>query len=278
MVTPSDHGSKMPGNGNAVGAFHRRRVELLLAFALLTRFPLPRFVVPTGVTSAQATWAYPLAGLAVGAVGGVVLVAASAVTPSTVSTVLAIAATVLATGCLHEDAMADFADGVGGGRTRARKLEIMRDSRIGAYGVVTIALVLALKVVAISELALQLGAIDAAVALAGVTALGRALVVLPYLVLSEAREDGLAVATGRPTVGVCCVAVVIGAALALPALPSVWQFAWVILGATAGAGVVTWFAFRHLRGYTGDVLGATILAAETVALVLLASPAIAIVG
>src|SRR5690606_6449481 len=86
-------------------------------------------------TLAQAIWAAPLVGVAVAVAASAVhaLASAAGLSPG-VAAALGLGAAMLTTGCLHEDGLSDVADGFGGGRTRDRKLEIMRDSRIGAYG------------------------------------------------------------------------------------------------------------------------------------------------
>lgn len=264
----------MTGQSEPPSWWRSRRLELLLAFALMTRFSLPHFVLPATMRPSHAAWAYPVAGLAVGAVTGVTLMLAAFVTPAPVAAVLAIVAGVFATGCFHEDALADFADGVGGGRDRARKLEIMKDSRIGVYGVVALILALALKVMAIGDLVARLGTLDAALLLVGVTAGARAALVVPYRLLTEARGDGLAASAGQPSVGVLAVGCVLASAVLVFAAPTWPMLIWAVTGLAVGAIAVTYLAWRYLRGYTGDVLGATVMVAETSALILLAGPAV----
>jgi adenosylcobinamide-GDP ribazoletransferase len=95
--------------------------------------------------------AFPAAGLVVGAIIGAVLVLVTWLgAPAAVAAPIAVAAGLLVTGALHEDGLADTADGFGGGATAERKLEIMRDSRIGTYGVLALIAGLALKAVAIA--------------------------------------------------------------------------------------------------------------------------------
>ena len=109
---------------------------------------------------------------------------------------LATAALVVATGALHEDGLADVADGFGGGATRARKLEIMRDSRVGAYGAIAIALALILRVGALAA-ALDGGFWRASLSLMLVAALSRAAALTPLALLPPARVDGAGAAAGR---------------------------------------------------------------------------------
>src|SRR5262249_47763659 len=119
--------------------------DLKGAVSFSTRLPLRPDAPMTGSDVARAVWALPVAGALVGLVGAVVYVIAYRLgAPPLAAAALTLAATVVATGGLHEDGLADVADGFGGGNTRERKLEIMDDSRIGTYG--TCALVLSLLV------------------------------------------------------------------------------------------------------------------------------------
>ena len=107
-----------------------------------------------GGTIAKAAWAFPIAGIVVGLIGAVVyLFGLPNGLPPWPAAALSVAATMVITGCLHEDGLADTADGFGGGRTRELKLEIMRDSRIGAYGVCALVLSILLRVSALASLA-----------------------------------------------------------------------------------------------------------------------------
>ena len=121
-----------------------RATEVQLALMLLTRLPAGR--IDPAPTIAAAAWAFPLAGAVVGVLQALVLIAAIGLgLPMAMAAGLALAAGVLATGGLHEDGLADCADGFGGGRSPARKLEIMRDSRIGSYGALALILGLGLR-------------------------------------------------------------------------------------------------------------------------------------
>src|SRR5437868_4014872 len=114
-----------------------RRVATDLKISVLfsTRLPFAHSFTVMGADIARASWALPLAGALVGLLGAIAYWLAHAVgLPPLPAGALALATTLVATGCLHEDGLADTADGFGGGTTRERKLEIMRDSRIGSYG------------------------------------------------------------------------------------------------------------------------------------------------
>ncbi|MEM8578904.1 MAG: adenosylcobinamide-GDP ribazoletransferase, partial [Pseudomonadota bacterium] len=110
----------------------------LLAALLLSRLPLPRVPDAAFAEGARAVWAYPVVGLLLGAFAAGI--GALAPTP-VIGAGLALAAMAMMTGALHEDGLADTADGLWGGQSRARRLEIMKDSRIGAYGVLALILV-----------------------------------------------------------------------------------------------------------------------------------------
>ncbi|MBV9758851.1 MAG: adenosylcobinamide-GDP ribazoletransferase, partial [Alphaproteobacteria bacterium] len=118
--------------------------DLVRAFALLTRLPTPSHRGEGAV--AGCVWAFPIVGATVGAIGAAAYWLACGVgMKPALAAVLALAAQVVATGGFHEDGLADTADGFGGGTTPAEKLAIMRDSRIGTFGVLALVLVLALR-------------------------------------------------------------------------------------------------------------------------------------
>ena len=124
-----------------------------LAAAFLTRLPLAPEGAGSGKALADAARAFPIVGAAVGLAAGAALSVASwlGLHPLACALVgLAVAA--LVTGALHEDGLADVADGFGGGRTRAAKLKIMRDSRIGAYGVLALVFSVGLRAAALAGL------------------------------------------------------------------------------------------------------------------------------
>ena len=207
----------------------------------------------------RIAWAAPVAGVAVGLIGALVLgVTAALGLPLLLRAAFATAALVAATGALHEDGLADVADGFGGGATRARKLEIMRDSRIGAYGAIAIALALILRIGALAA-ALDGGFWRATLSLMLVAALSRAAALTPLALLPPARADGAGAAAGlldsNALAGAWGSALVIAVALGLVAL----GLAHVLLAALisgAGAWAMVAMARRAIGGQTGDVAGA----------------------
>jgi adenosylcobinamide-GDP ribazoletransferase len=206
----------------------------------------------------RIAWAAPVAGAAVGLIGAIILALTALLgLPPLVRAGLATAALVAATGGLHEDGLADVADGFGGGATRAAKLEIMRDSRIGAYGAITLALSLILRVAALAA-ALDGGFWRAALSLTLVAALSRAAALTPLALLPPARADGAGAAAGPLDSN--ALAAAWGAALVLAlALGLELGLAHALLATLAsGAGALAMVALarRAIGGQTGDVAGA----------------------
>lgn len=128
--------------------------DLRMAASFVTILPVASSKSAADGAIARSTWALPVAGLMVGLAGALVYKVSSrfGLTPN-LAALLTLAATALITGALHEDGLADTADGLGGGRTRERKLEIMRDSRIGTYGVCALILSFGLRWSALAAIA-----------------------------------------------------------------------------------------------------------------------------
>jgi adenosylcobinamide-GDP ribazoletransferase len=174
-----------------------------------------------------------------------------------------VAALLLTTGALHEDGAADTADGLGGG-TRERRLEIMRDSRIGAFGALALLLALFARIAALTLLA-RPGPVALALIVAG--ALGRVAMVIVLATLTPARSDGLAAALRPGPTGVSVACAVAGAVtLLLPFRLSLGM----LLAAGGCAALMRQLAREKFGGHTGDILGATEVLTECVVLTLLA--------
>jgi adenosylcobinamide-GDP ribazoletransferase len=201
---------------------------------------------------------FPLAGLVVGLLGGLVFAGATALgLPPLLAAVLAIATLVALTGALHEDGLGDLADSLGAS-SRTRKLEIMRDPRVGSFGVIAIVLALTARIGAITALD---GPALVIAALAAAAALSRALMPVAMLVLPQARSDGLAVRAGRPHPARVAAGAAIAILMTLILLPPGTGVA-AILAATLAGVLVALLAWRQLGGITGDVLGAVQQLAE----------------
>ena len=240
-----------------------------------TRLPTPAEAGGHAPPDFEASgWAIPLVGAFVGAIGGVALLIAvrSGLSPMLAAT-LAVAAMALVTGALHEDGLADFVDGVGGGATRDAKLAIMRDSRLGSYGALALCLTSLLRVFALAELA-QTSGLAAASALIFAGAASRSAGLLPMSLLTPARADGAGAAATAPSLHV--LGAMAGKALLiafLPLLSGVSPFALVLAFSLAYAAstLIARIAQRQIGGYTGDVLGAAQQAAEIAVLITLSA-------
>jgi adenosylcobinamide-GDP ribazoletransferase len=238
----------------------------------LTRIPLPGGGREVPLKDAMA--AFPVIGGAIG--GGIGLIAAvlgGLGVPALAAAAVALAAGAMATGGLHEDGLADVADGFGGGRSPERKLEIMRDSRIGSYGVLTLVLVMLAKAAAIAALVAAGGLATVAV-LAGAGAFSRGAMVWLLARTPAARPGGLGASAGRPPDKVLAMAVAIGLALAIAAS---WLGAGIIAALAApalaalAALALRGLALRQIGGQTGDVCGALQMVTETVFLTVAAA-------
>src|SRR5277367_87736 len=143
-----------PSAHSVLTALFGIRDDVIAAASFLTRLPVARFTSPDTGLLARSMRAFPLIGIAVGLVGWAAFALAAALgLPAAVASLLALLATVLTTGALHEDGLADTADGFGGGEDSARKLAIMRDSRNGAFGIIALVFSLALRGAALVALA-----------------------------------------------------------------------------------------------------------------------------
>jgi adenosylcobinamide-GDP ribazoletransferase len=240
-----------------------RASELKASLLFLTRLRYGSPAAESGATLAPAVWAFPIAGVIVGSIGAVVYLLADRMgLPNWPAAALALAATMAVTGCLHEDGLADTVDGFGGGSTRESKLDIMRDSRIGAYGVCALALSVLLRTSALaslSESALVVPALIAAHAAART-----AMPVFMYFI-PPARSDGLSAAAGRPAGERTALAAALGILILVFCLGPLAGLEALILVAIAVA-LLAWMSLSQIDGQTGDVLGAVEQVSEIVVL------------
>lgn len=240
--------------------------ELGLATVFLTRLPWPRPITDPRPLMA-ASWAFPVVGLVVGLIGGVAFAVAAAVgLPATAAALIALAASALASGALHEDGLADLADGFGGGRDPEAKLRIMRDSRIGSYGVLALVLAVGFKAACLAAL----DADTAVLAMIAAHAVARGVVPGLARALPFAAGDGLGRTAGKPGRSGALWAVAIAVAVALFVLPAGIGLA-AVLAAIGAAVLVGALARRQIGGVTGDVLGAAEQMAEVAALAAIAA-------
>jgi adenosylcobinamide-GDP ribazoletransferase len=241
--------------------------DFLVATAILTRLPVG-IGAPADGSVAASCWAFPLVGAGIGFIAGAAFFAVElAGLAAAPAAALALLAGLAATGALHEDGLADTADGFGGGLDRERKLAIMRDSRHGTYGVLSLIFSLALRGAAIAAIA---DPIHAGLALVAAHAASRGFLGPAMRALPPAREDGLGAAAGTPRLFTASVAAALGAAIALGCLGPVSGLAALALcgGAMTATAVL---AYRQVGGYTGDVLGALQQIGEIVMLLVAAA-------
>lgn len=214
----------------------------------------------------------PVAGLIVGCVGAAAFALPFALgLGSFIAATIAIATLTFATGAFHEDGLADTFDAFGGGATRERKLEIMKDSRIGTFGGAALMLGLILRISLVAALADTLGLIAAMAAIITVAASSRTFALLPLTLLEPARLDGASAAVGRPSwatfATACVVSVVASLVLAWPAGHSLVAIALAIALAFAACVLMTRWSQASIGGQTGDVAGAAQQFAEVAALI-----------
>lgn len=229
-------------------AWARLRDQVLSALALLTRLPLPGHR-PAG---AEAAWAWPLVGALLGLLAAMLASGLLALgIPSGPVAAAVLAALALLTGALHEDGLSDTADGLLGGRSRERRLEIMKDSRIGSFGALALGLVMLASWSALEALIAR-GAFWGP--LIAAAALSRAPMAVAMAALPPARPGGLSAGTGRPSPAVAGAAAGLALVLTLLTLGSAALAP--VLAAALLPALLALAAQRMIGGQTGDILGA----------------------
>lgn len=233
--------------------------DIVSGFGLLTRLPVPQGWPMRGAASA---WAWPIVGLACGLIAAATgSVALALGIPAGVAAAISLATAAIITGGLHEDGLADTTDGLFGGWTRERRLEIMKDSSIGSYG--TLALVFT-ALARWSALAALMSTGHHWQALAATAALSRAPMAVLMAALPNARGSGLSASTGTPTPNTVLAALL---AASLIAVLTTGAASLALLPVTAATALaVALIAKSRIGGQTGDILGATQQLAETAAL------------
>lgn len=242
--------------------------EVFACLGFFTRLPMPAYRLGDE-GFARALWAAPLAGLVPAIIGALVAAILHHFgVPLIASAGVALTAMLLATGALHEDGLADVADGFGGGRTRERKLEIMKDSSIGSYGVAALALSLLVRAGLIAAL-LPFGFWTLLGSLIAAHAASRAL--LPWMMqdLPNARSAGVSAGVGVVSRETALTGLVIGAVALLPLGLGAALVAAILLGVVYL--VLRMLALRQIGGQTGDVLGALQQIAEITVLIIAAA-------
>lgn len=254
--------------------------EALRLARFYTRLPLPAlaferepFAVPD---FDRAAFALPLIGVVVGSLGALVgALAYLAGISTTLSAILCVATMAVVTGAFHEDGLADSCDGLFGGNTVERRLEIMKDSRLGTFGAAGLVFALLIRIFALADLFRLVGPV-ALLLVIGVAALARPLAMLPALWLPPAASTGLARSVALPGPQRAGVAMGLGAVIALgcgwPAglLPAVFMG---IIATFITLYALSRLASAKLGGYTGDTLGAAEQVAEITLFLVLSAAA-----
>lgn len=233
----------------------RRELEYFFgAVRFFTRLPVPAWVGHSAEALNRSARYFPAVGLLVGGLGALAYLAAALFWPPAVAVLLSMATTIYATGAFHEDGLSDSVDGLGGGWEKLRILEIMKDSRVGSYGVVALWLGLSGKFVLLTALEPQL----VPYALLAGHALSRFCSTVLLATMNYVREDLLAKAKPLAT-GLAPLEMLLALAFALAAL-ALLPLAKALSGCFLAVLATIWLAAkfqRWLGGYTGDCLGAT---------------------
>ena len=275
-----------PRSAGALSSIWRAlALDVLVCLGFYSRLPLPPRVLGPGsgdmAAFGPASRVAPLAGALIGGVGAVCLIVAASLLglPSWIAAVLALATVVLCSGGLHEDGLADIADGFGGGASRERKLDIMRDSRIGTFGALALVLSVLVRAGALTSLMERYGPAGAAVILVAVGAASRGFGLLPLALLPPARTDGLARAVGplprSAFLSALGLATMLGTAGAALAGAGVLHALLACAACGAASLWMTRLARDQIGGQTGDVSGAAQQLSEIAFLLaLLVSPSL----
>jgi adenosylcobinamide-GDP ribazoletransferase len=180
---------------------------------------------------------------------------------------LVIAVMIAITGALHEDGLADTADGFGGGRSRERKLAIMRDSRLGTYGALALLFSVLIRAAALGSIVYP-GYPAGSLALLLVAVLSRSMALWHWNSTMPARPDGFAWAAGRPDWVSLLVGLISGGIAAIVLLVAFGVAGLIgILLALVALGFFTSLCRRQIGGHTGDTIGAAQQITETLLLV-----------
>lgn len=242
--------------------------KTLAALSFFTRLPFWRLRQIPADAYKRVVDVWPVAGWVTGGVMASAYLLASLCFAPPIAALVAVAARLLLTGALHEDGLADFFDGMGGGGSdRSRILAIMKDSHIGSYGVIALIVYFALLVASIATLPPLLGA--AAIFAADTWSKACAAFIinlLPYARTAETAKNRLVYSRMTPPAAVVCVIAGAAPLLLLPA--AAWPAS---IAPVAVSGAMIAYLRHRLGGYTGDCCGATFLLSELAMLLTLSA-------
>lgn len=241
----------------------RKELRLLLtAVMFYTRIPCPRWVGHDDQHIAQSTRYFPFMGWIVGGLYAALVLLFDLLFPSHISILLGILGSVLITGAFHEDGLADVCDGFGGGWTKEKILDIMKDSRIGTYGVIGLVLVFFLKFYSTVQLYPSTDPLLFVALVVSSHSLSRAMSVVIIYTLPYVRMDPSSKAKPVST-GIGLSGLLVASFFGLiPFLYFIirsahWPFVFVLLFMGAITMYLAFYFKKWIGGYTGDCLGAT---------------------
>jgi adenosylcobinamide-GDP ribazoletransferase len=233
----------------------------MLALQFLTRLPIS---VTNEFTSERMTASvryYPLVGLLIGAIAATTFAVSLIVFPTVIAVLISTSLGILLTGAFHEDGLADTFDGIGGGSSSTASLEIMKDSRIGVYGMLALTLALALKIAGLSAMP----SATCVVALLSAHAISRWSSVVVIATSTYVRDDGTGKPTaegiGMPSFMFATLPVILATAV-LYCYTSPLEAAGALIGLALAHILIRLYFERKIGGYTGDCLGAAQQASE----------------
>ncbi len=231
---------------------------LVVATQFLTRIPMPGRAVEAREIAPAMIWFPAVGALVAGATAAIVVFTQPRLGQSSI--VLGLIFAALVTGGLHEDGLMDASDGLGGGYTRERALEIMKDSRIGSFGAIAIVLLYLARFTLFAQLGPKL-----LVILPATAALSRATSIVLMSWLPNARAQGLADDAGH---GLSPVTVIAGLLLAIAMAAVLAPRSALLMVAIAAVftGAAGLYFRKRLGGIVGDALGAVIVIAEVLML------------
>lgn len=226
--------------------------DLAVAAGLLTRLPISLNFERAKSRSANAVWAYPVVGIALGLfISGLLLFCAELKLGFALSLILVLALSTMLTGAMHEDGLADTADGLWGGYDPERRLAIMKDSQIGTYGVMALIFIVLLRLFCYWDTQLP----NLFWLLPTAYAASRVPLVFAMVWMRNARADGLSASVGAPPFFMAVLAATIAAGFAIYGLGPIGLI--VVLIAWIAPIPLFVLAQRRIGGQTGDILGAS---------------------
>jgi adenosylcobinamide-GDP ribazoletransferase len=252
-------------NAEALRGWRAVLRDLAQMLRFYSRLPVPKLPIEQDAHALPNFRVAPrmvaVAGAIIGIPTAIMLwMAASLGLPTLLSAGLAVTVSIIATGAFHEDGLADTFDGLAGGATKERRLDIMKDSRIGAFGGSALVLGITLRIAALAGLLDEIEAGAAAVIVISGASLSRSLGLTPLVFLPNARPGGFSSSVGRPDMSafVMTVSLSIGLVTATGHIMdlSLFSMAGAIILAILPVALVGWWALKTIEGQTGDIAGA----------------------